>query len=379
MNVKGLSDVFVASGVNEVNDKTFTALFYGYEIRGNVIVPSIPTVEFFFYGNIYIDDPVQTKEFIDGFEDKFGHAKFRFSDKFISILLDIGSLDAPKVKERLGAVGNFMISNGFGAIALQPEEPEPEPEPVVEEQKIKAKPQPKMQPVQQQRQIQQQAPQSQRNVPPQQPVYQEPQVPFEDYKILEKLTQIFILGINKVSHNTFTTIYHGYNVVGKMLSPVKDDIEIIFYGDLMKNVTDEFESFKNELNEKYEKVPIRMVGGSCDAILYLEGKDVGQCKEMLGQISGFMMRNSIVAVNLPNTIGKPLVTYTEGSLKAAKENRPGGMRSSSSSMNSTTTPQTFGATRPTPIPNSNYGSQSDGSGDENNFVGKFLKKFSNKP
>ena len=47
MQVRGLGDVFVASGVNEVDDKTFTALFYGYEVRGKVVIPSIPSVEFF--------------------------------------------------------------------------------------------------------------------------------------------------------------------------------------------------------------------------------------------------------------------------------------------------------------------------------------------
>ena len=125
MNIKGLSDVFVASGVNEIDDKTFTALFYGYEIRGKVKAPAIPTVEFFFYGNVYIDQPSLAEDFINGYEEKFGHAKFRFSDKYVSVLIDMGGLDAPKVKERLAAVGNFMISNGFGAIALQPEEPEP--------------------------------------------------------------------------------------------------------------------------------------------------------------------------------------------------------------------------------------------------------------
>ena len=375
MDVKGLSDVFVASGVDMVDEKTFTALFYGYEVRGKVIVPSLPTVEFFFYGNVYIDGPEQKDEFINDFEEKFGHAKFRFTDKFISILLDIGSLEAAQVKERLGAVGSFMISNGFGAIALQPEEPEPEPEPEPVEEKIQAKPQPKMQPVQQQRPVQQQQPKKQ----PQQPVYEEPKIPFEDYKVVEKLTEMFLLGINKVTENTFTTIYHGYNVVGKMLSPVKDDIEIIFYGELMNNVTDEFEKLKADLTEKYERFPIRMVGGSCDAILYLDGKDIGQCKEMLGEISGFMMKNNIVAINLPNTIGRPALTYTAESFKEIKSKKPGNTSSSYGS----SVPSTFGASSPSPIAGSTYGSvsasQSAQTGDENSFAKKFLKKFSKKP
>lgn len=375
MDVKGLSDVFVASGVNEVDDKTFTALFYGYEIRGKIKAPTIPTIEFFFYGNVYIDEPAKTEEFINSFEEKFGHAKFRFSDKFISVLLDIGGLDAPKVKERLAAVGNFMISNGFGAIALQPEEPEPEPEPEpVPPPTMQAKPQPKMQPapqqVQQQRQVQQQ-PQRQA---PKQPVYVEPKIPFEDYKVLDKLTEIFLLGVNKVTLNTFTTIYHGYNIVGKMLSPVKDDIEIIFYGDLTQNVTEDFAAFQNELNEKYGKVPIRMVGGSCDAILYLEGKDISECKEMLGQISGFMIKHSIVAINLPNTIGTPVATYTAESLKAIRQKAPNSRRSTSPS--ASPTPMTFGSTAPAPLANGAPPTTQD---DGNNFAKSFLKKFSKKP
>ncbi len=369
MNVKGLADVFVASGVNEVNEKTFTALFYGYEIRGKVRVPSVPTVEFFFYGNVFLESRQQADEFINGYEEKYDHAKFRFSDRYVSIMFDIGNLDAPKVKERLAAVGNFMISNGFGAIALQPEEPEPEPEPAPAPQQTQAKPQPKMQP-QQQRPVQQQ-PQRQA---PQQPVYQEPKVPFEDYKVLDKLTQIFLLGVNKVTDNTFTTLYHGYNVVGKLLSPVKDDIEVIFYGELTQNATEAFEAFQNEMNEKYGRVPMRMVGGSCDAILYLDGKDVAQCKEMLGQISGFMMKNSIVAVNLPNTIGRPVASYTAESLKHAREQaRLGGNRSMPSPSQSSygTPPTSQGAGQPY---NSGYGSQQQGRG-----VGKFFKGFGKKP
>ena len=68
MDIKGLNDVFVA-GVNDVDAKTFTTLLYGYEIRGKIRVPTIPTVEFFFYGNVDIEDPSVTREFIEGFED----------------------------------------------------------------------------------------------------------------------------------------------------------------------------------------------------------------------------------------------------------------------------------------------------------------------
>lgn len=365
MDVRGLSDVFVASGVNDVDAKTFTALFYGYEVRGKIKAPAIPMVEFFFYGNVYFDDKQKAKEFVDEYEEKFGHTKFRFSDKYISVLIDMSGLDAPKVKERLAAVGNFMISNGFGAIALQPEEPEPEPEPAPVQQ---AKPQPKMQQnqhMQQQRQVQQQP---QRQV--QQPVYEEPKVPFEDYRVLDKLTEIFILGVNKVTQNTFTTIYHGYNVVGKMLSPVKDDIEIVFYGELTENVTDDFVALQKELDEKYGKFPIRMVGGSCDAILYLDGKDVAQCKEMLGQITGFMIKHSIVAVNLPNTIGNPVATYTQGSLKAAREAAPNSRRGSAYAQ------PVAQSSYSSPSPTGNSGSSSNTRPDDgNSFAKNFLKKF----
>lgn len=373
MVVKDLGDVFVASGIEMVNDVTFTALFYGYEVRGKVVIPSAPSVEFFFYGNVYIDNPDEARAFVEEFDQKFGKAKFRFSDKFVSIMFDIGSLDAAAVKERLGAVGMFMINNGFGAIALQPEEPEPEPEP--EPKPVPAPvPQQKQQKPQPQVQHQTQQPKKQ---PPQQPVYEEPKTPFEDYQVLQKLTEMFLLGVNKVTNNTFTTIYHGYNVVGKMLSPDKDDVELIFYGALTQNVGDEFEEFKNSLTEKYQRFPIRMVGGSCDAIFYLDGKEISECKEMLGEVSGFMMRNSIVAVNLPNTIGRPVATYTAEALKALK--------GASSSQQQSSYNRSSATSMPSGYVGSSYGVQTVGtsqgqSGDgEESFVNKFLKKFGNKP
>ena len=79
MQVRGLGDVFVASGIEMVNDVTFTALFYGYEVRGKVVIPSIPSVEFFLYGNVYIDDPDEARAFVEEFDQKFGKANFRFS------------------------------------------------------------------------------------------------------------------------------------------------------------------------------------------------------------------------------------------------------------------------------------------------------------
>lgn len=365
MFVKDLGDVFVASGVNTVNDNTFTALFHGYEIRGKVIVPSIPTVEFFFFGNVDIYEEDAFREFVNGFEEKHGHAKFNFSDKFVSILLDIGSLDSAALKERLGAVSAFMMSNGFGAIGIQPEpEPEPEPEPVPEQPK-QPKQAPKPQPVQQQPQIQQRVQQPVQQAP------QEPEVPFEDHMILKKLTQMFILGINQVSNNTFTTLYHGYNVVGKMLSATKDDIEIIFYGDLMHNVTEEFEKFSAEMNEKYGTIPMRMVGGSCDSILYLDGKDIGQCKQILGEISGFMMKNNIVAANLPSTVGTVVRTYTEEYFKNPQPTHSTGYGAGSVYSSNQNTNKGYSAPQ-----SSNQPPQQSA---QDNFVGKFLKKFSKKP
>lgn len=387
MQVKDLSDVFVASGIEMEDGETFTALFYGYEVRGKVRAPAVPIVEFYFYGNVYIDEPEQARDFIADYEEKFGHAKIRFTDKFISLLVDIGGMEAAQVKERLGMVGNFMISNGFGAIAMLPEEPEPEPEP-----EPQPEPQPQPQPQQQsarggflrqrqqaaaQQQQQQQAqPQQQQQQRPQQPVYEEPKVPFDQYKVLPKLTQIFRNGVNQTSNNMFTTLHHGYNVVGKMLSPVKDDIEVIFYGQLMNNVTDEFEELKAQMNEKYQNVPMRMIGGSCDVILYLDDRDADAAKEMLGCISGFMMRNNIAAVNLPNTVGNTIKTYTAESFQ---NQRPTGPRSLGGYQPSQggTAPSQAGRSYPS---NQGAGAQVQGGDDDgNNFARNFLKKFSKKP
>lgn len=364
MLVKDLEDVFIASGVNVVDDNTFTALFHGYEIRGKIIVPSIPTVEFFFFGNVDLYEKEAIGQFVNEFQQKYENAKFRVTDKFISILLDIGSLDKTTLKERLGAVSAFMMSNNFGAIAIQPElEPEPEPQPAPVQQPMRQQPmmQQQRQPVQKQMPVQQQ---------PVQPVPQEPQVPFEDHMILPKLTQMFILGINQVSQNTFTTIYHGFNVVGKMLSATKDDIEIIFYGDLMHNVTEEFAKFSADMNEKYGSMPMRMVGGSVDVILYLNGKDISLCKQILGEISGFMMQNNIAATNLPSTIGHVIQTYNEEYFKNPQPKQPTGYGAGSAYAQ----PQ-GGMNRGYSAPQNNPPQQSN----QGNFVGKFLKKFSKKP
>ena len=193
--------------------------------------------------------------------------------------------------------------------------------------------------------------------------------------MLEKLTQIFVNGVNQTSHNMFTTLYHGYNLVGKMLSPVKDDVEIIFYGQLMNNVTDQFEELKAEMNEKYGNVPMRMIGGSCDVILYLEGKDAAQSKEMLGCVSGFMMRNNIAAINLPNTVGKTITTFTAENFQPA---RPSGPRSLGgyAGQQGGTAPTQPGRTYPS---GSSGASQAQDGGDDNSFARNFLKKFSKKP
>ena len=198
-------------------------------------------------------------------------------------------------------------------------------------------------------------------------------MPFEEYHVLPKLAEMFLLGVNQVSHNTFTTIYHGYNLVGKMLDPDRDEVELIYYGALTQNVGEEFEVFKAELAEKYVRFPIRMVGGSCDAIFYLEDKDVGECKAMLGEVSGFMMRNNIVAVNLPNTIGKPIKTFTAEDFKELKGSASRNTQSSYSRSSS----------EPTSMPMGFVGSSYGGGNQtltapEDSFVNKFLKKFGNK-
>ena len=362
MQVKGLSDVFVASGVEMVDDVTFVAMLYGYNIRGKVRLPSAPTVEFFFYGKVYIESREHAMDFIGQYEEQFGHAKIRFSEKYVSNLLDIGGMEAPEVKERLGKIGSLMLANNFGATdTLPPDDPEPEPEPVApppsqkqgffqRNQNSQPTPQMQNQPSMQrpgQPQMQRQGqPQMQRQGQPQmqrqggqpplqhmqqrpskakQPIYEEPKAPFEDYKVVSKLVQIFINGVNKTGANTFTTLFHGFNLVGKMLHPMKDDVQIVFYGQLMNNVTDEFEKLRMEMNQKYGKVPMRMIGGSCEIILLLEGKDAAVGKEMLGCVSGFMLKNNIAAANLPNTVGNVIQTYTAENFKPS--GRPTGPRS----------------------------------------------------
>lgn len=375
MKVEQLAEVFVASGVNKVDDITFTALFHGYEVRGKVIMPSVPRVNFTFFGNIDLDDIEDFEKFRADLCAEYGKHIVKMGDKFISIVVDIGFLEIAQTKEILGKVSGFMMSHGYGAIGLQPE-PEPEPEPVPVQQPIQIQQQrqpmqvqrqPQRQPVQQQQQMQQRQPAQQR--PP------EPVVPFEEHECLARLTQIFLLGVNQVSQNMFTTLYHGYNVLGKMCSPVDPVIEVIFYGDLTQNVEGEFEKFKLDLSEKYGNVPIRMVGGSIDALLDFRGKDIGQSKEMLGMISGFMMRNSIIAVNFPNTVGKTIKTFTQDDFQQDQ-------RRSSVSVSSYNAPSQIGrsstySNRTAPSPtNSDY---STPEGEQNNFVGKFLKKFGKKP
>ena len=192
--------------------------------------------------------------------------------------------------------------------------------------------------------------------------------------MLGKLTQMFVNGVNQTSHNMFTTLFHGYNLVGKMLSPVKDDVEIIFYGQLMNNVTDQFEDLKAEMNEKYGNVPMRMIGGSCDIILYLDDKEPAVGKEMLGCISGFMMKNNIAAINLPNTVGKTIKTFTTENFQ--KPAGPSGPRSLGGfNPQGGTAPTQPGRTYPS---GQSAASQAPGAGDDS-FARNFLKKFSKNP
>ena len=159
-----------------------------------------------------------------------------------------------------------------------------------------------------------------------------------------------------------------------MLSPFKEDVEIIFYGQLMNNVTDEFEELKATMNEKYGNVPMRMIGGSCDIILYLEDKDAAQSKEMLGCVSGFMMKNNIAAINLPNTVGATIKTFTAEDFKTTAPSGPrslGGYTPQSGSA-----PSQPGRSYPS---GQSAASQSQNADDGNNFARNFLKKFSKKP
>lgn len=396
MQVKGLSDVFVASGVETVDAETFTALFYGYEVRGKVRLPSAPTVEFFFYANVYMESREQAMDFMKEYEEKFGHARIRITEKYISVLLDIGGMEAPQVKERLGMIGNFMITNGFGAIALQPEEPEPEPEPPAPPQPTQQqRPQPTARgglrpgqqpptqrpgqpPTQRPGQSPTQRPgQTMRGQPRPKPPVEELKIPFEEYKSVAKLVQIFVNGVNVTALNRFTTLYHGYNLAGKLLHPIKEDVEIIFYGQLMDNVSEEFEKLRAEMNQKYGKVPMRMIGGSCDIILYLDGKDPVVAKEMLGCVSGFMMKNNIAAINLPNTVGATITTYTAENYKAP--NRPSGrapMSQPGATRPGPAAPQPMGRTYPS---GQQAPAQQGGGDDSNSFAKNFLKKFSKNP
>lgn len=350
MVVNDLSEVFIASGVEKVNDKTFTALFHGYNLRGKILDPVIPTVKFTFYGNAQPETEEFFAEFKAQLEETYGSIPVEMTKNSVSIVLELNSLDKNSLKERLGKISGFMMSNDMGVINIPPEPPEAPP-----------KPAPKKQP----KATQKEPPKAPTPPPaPPKPVIEEPAVPFEDHMVLKKLTQIFLLGINQISNDSFTTIYHGYNVMGKMLSPTKPVVELVFYGELMGNVTEEFEKLKAHLNEKYGNLPVRMVGGSCDAIFDFNGKDIGQSKEMLGEISGFMMKHSIVAINFPSTVPAAVKTFTEDTFKDS-QGRPqssGGYASA--------------AKRNAPTPNQ-YNQPQQNSQD--NFVGKFLKKFGKKP
>lgn len=350
MVVNDLSDVFVASGVNKVNDKTFTALFHGYNLRGKILETSIPTVKFIFYGNVQPDTEKAFEQFKAELSESYGNLLVEMTRNSVSIVLDLDTLDKGQLKERLGKISRFMMLNDMGVINIPPEPVEP----------------PKQAPVSGTAKKHNKTQQVATKVPvaPPKPVYEEPKIPFEKYAVLERLTQMFLLGINQISNNSFTTLYHGYNVMGKMLSPTDPVVELVFYGELMGDVAEEFEKLKTHLTEKYGNFPVRMVGGSCDAIFDFKGKDIGQSKEMLGEISGFMMRHSIVAVNLPATIPPTIKSITAESLK-----NPQGQASSSSA-------HTSSASGSAPEQNRNGRTQQS---QQDNFVGKFLKKFGKKP
>ena len=355
MQVEQLSDVFVASGVNMVNGSTFTALFHGYNLRGKIVAPTVPVVDFIFYGNIHYGTEEAFSEFYNDFSEKFGRIPVKMDDNAVRILVELKDKEPSQVKELLGAVAGFMMANNIAVINIPPE-PDPVPEP---------EPQPAVQQPTQQQPIQQPVVQSQRAEPrnehpvPQPP--QEPAVPFEDHMILEKLTKIFIMGLNKVSNNTFTTVFHGYNIYAKMMSPTNSVVDFIFYGQPLQveNIAEKFNSFVAEMTEKYGNFPIRGVGGgNLEVMLDFKDKNPDECKAMLGEVSGFMIKNDIVCVSFPSNVPTG-VPYNPNGAEQPQQSPAG----QSSSYSQTRTPTT-GYSQPSPTPTSG--------------VGKFFKKFGKK-
>lgn len=350
MNLTQLSEVFIASGINQVNESTFTALYHGYNLRGKIIAPSVPTVEFIFYGDIDPDIQGACDEFVPELFEKYGRFPIKVGNNFFSVLLDLSVRDIAGVKAVLSDVTNFMMANNCAALGTLPPEPVevPVPQPQMQNkpaQKGKAVPKPQQQ---------------QMTKPVPKTPEPEVSVPFADHMVLERVLKIFMLGINKISENSFTTLYHGYNVVGKMPSAVKGILDLTFYGESFGDINEDFDAFVSQMAEKYGEMTLKNVAGSIEIIFDINGRADSDVKTVLGEISGFMMKHSIVAVNFPNTVpsGEPYNPNAESTPKP-----------------SYTAPQAQDQQR---VPYS-YAPVQTPNKSNDNFVGKFFKKFGKKP
>lgn len=349
MNLTQLSAIFVSSGVNKVDERTFTALYHGYNLRGKIIAPTVPTVDFIFYGDIDPDIQTACDEFVPTLFEKYGRFPIKVGNNFFSALLDLSVRDVAGVKAVLDEITMFMMANNCGALGTLPPEPVeiPAPQPTAQPQRASRR---------------QPAPAPQSKQPPRpapKPPEPEITVPFADHTVLERVLKIFILGINKISENSFTTLFHGYNIVGKMPKADKEILDITFYGESFGDINPALEEFAKQMNEKYGEMKLRNVSGSVGIVIDVSGRADSDVKAILGEVSGFMMKNNIVAINLPNTVPKG-VPYDADT--AAKMQR--------------TSPSTQTETQQrTPY----AASTRESDGDNNNFVGKFLKKFGKKP
>lgn len=365
-----LSEVFVASGVNKVNDNTFTAFYHGYNLRGKIVAPTVPVVDFIFYASIYPEAMEDFQDFAPYFSGKFGgNIPLQMDSNAVRVMLELRNMEIEQVKEILGEVTKFMMAEGLGAINIPPELPEPP-----KEEPVKAQPKKETPKLQQPQQPAQPKP------APKPPVIEDT-TPFEEHAVLEKLTQIFIMGLNECSNNMFTTVFHGYNVQGKMLSPTRERVSFTFYGNPTENIAEAYNEFVNTMKSKYDSFSIRAVGGSLEVTFDFEGISADDCKKMLGEVSGFMIGNSIAAINLPSTVpvGTPYVPPEKPALpgQTARLSQTGQL---SRATMPTPTSNLGGSSRLGSTGGLQYQSQPQGDSDQNNnFVDSFLKKFGKKP
>lgn len=349
-----LSEVFVASGINQVNESTFTALYHGYNLRGKIIVPAVPTVDFIFYGDIDPDIQSVCDDFVPKLFEKYGRFPIKVGNNFFSVLLDLSVRDAENVKAILSEITGFMMANNCGAIGTLPPEPVEVPVPDQQMPAPAVKPNPVVK--------QKQQPQPQAEVKPvPKPPEPEITVPFENHLVLARVLKIFMLGINKISENSFTTLYHGYNVVGKMPTAAKEIIELTFYGEATVDISADIQEFAGHMSEKYGDISLKNMGGSINVVINISGRADSDVKTILGEVSGFMMKHSIVAINFPNTVPKG-TPYDPDSKESAVNNV-------SETQQPVNQPRTQYAYAPVSAPQKNNES----------FVGKFFKKFGKKP